>query len=154
MLSIGPDALDYLGGSALEFGSLPPPGGWSPVTPAARRLERIRGAGDAVPSGSAPGPAPLSEPLLAGLAGESIPLAFRVAGGAGGVSFSLGTWISGPSEEWLLDEQQHVVTSLLDGLFAAVDRTPAGAHDMSDFPVAGIAHGIPRYDASDEGPAP
>ena len=154
MLSIGPDALDYLGGSALEFGSLPPPAVWSPVTPAARRLERIRGVGIAVPSGSAPGPAPLSEPLLAGLAGENIPLAFHVAGGTGGVSFSLGTWISGPSEEWLLDEQQQVVTSLLDGLFAAVDRAPAGAHDMGSFPVAGIAHGIPRYDASDEGPAP
>ena len=154
MISVGPDALDYLGGSALDFGSLPPHADWSPVVLAARRLERIREVGSSEPEGSAAGPAPLSEPLLAGLAGESIPLAFQVTGGTGGVSFSLGTWVSEPSDPQLLDEQQQVVASLLDGLFATVERTPVGPHDPATFPVAGIAHGIPRYDAADEGPAP
>ena len=160
MSSIGPDALDYLGGAALDFGSLPTSATWSSVVVAARRLDRIRGVGVPMPMSSgqgpapSPGPTPLSEPLLAGMAGENIPLAFQVTGSSRGVSFALGTWVSGTTDSLLLDEQQHVVTSLLDGQFTTVDRVPGTPADLSAFPVAGIAHGIPRFDATDGGPAP
>jgi Helicase HerA, central domain len=160
MSSIGPDALDYLAGSALDFGQLPPPSAWSPVVVAARQLERVRGVGVPAPSGQAggpglaPGPSPLSEPFLAGLAGESIPLAFQVTGGVRGVSFAFGTWVGSPEEMVLLGEQQGVVASLLDAQFNTVDRSPAGTVDLSAFPVGGIAHGIPRFDAAEGGPAP
>jgi hypothetical protein len=157
MPAIGPDALDYLSGSALDFGQLPPPPAWTPVDLAARQLDRVRGVGVPGPAGkmgTAPGASPLSEPFLAGLAGESIPLAFQVTGGHRGVSFAMGTWAGGPEEQALLHEQQGVVSALLDGQFSLVDRDPVGPADLAAYPAAGLAHGIPRFDAAEGGPAP
>jgi len=152
---VRPEALNYLTAAALDFGTLPEPGAWQPVPAIGRRLAAVRGVGigDVEHDPTDPVAAPLSEPLLAGLAGESIPFAFEVLSGAGGVRFSVGTWVSGPSETLLLDEQHGVVTSLLDGLFAGVDLDPAPVDNIGMLSVAGIAHGVPRADTS-AGPAP
>jgi Helicase HerA, central domain len=152
---VRPEALNYLTAAALDFGTLPEQRAWQPVPAVGRRLAAVRavGIGDVEHDPTDPVAAPLSEPLLAGLAGESIPFAFEVLSGAGGVRFSVGTWVSGPSETLLLDEQHGVVTSLLDGLFAGVDLDPAPVDNIGMLSVAGIAHGVPRADMS-AGPAP
>jgi hypothetical protein len=154
-LDLRPDALDYLAGSTLDFGSLPEPGGWQVVPSAARRLAVVRGVGVGVgevdPLNRVA--APLTEPLLAGLAGESIPFAFEVLGGPSGVRFSMGTWVEEPSAASVIDHQHTVVTSLLDGLFAGVDRADGPVDGIGAFSVAGVAHGVPRADAG-SGPAP
>lgn len=154
-LDVRPDALDYLAAAALDFGTLPGPEAWQPVPPTARRLTAVRGigVGDLERDPDAAVAAPLSEPLLAGLAGENIPFAFEVVSGVGGVRFSMGTWVEGESETPLLDQQHCVVTSLLDGLFAGVDQAPAPVDGLGQFGTAGIAHGVPRADMR-AGPAP
>jgi hypothetical protein len=150
--AVRPDALDYMTGLSLDFGTLPPPASWRPVPVLARRLALVRGVGIAE-AASEDNPAPLSEPLLAGLAGESIPFAFQVAGGAEGVRFSIGTWVADPADGADLDQQQNIVTSLLDGLFPFVDRVAGTPRNLGAYPVAGIAHGIP-HGAAGNGPAP
>jgi hypothetical protein len=154
-LEVRPDALNYLAASALDFGTLPEPGAWQPVPPLARRLAVVRGVGlgDGEANLADAVAASLSEPLLAGLAGESIPFAFQVVGGAAGVRFSVGTWVSGPSETALLDQQHGIVTSLLDGLFAGVDQADAPVDSVGVLRSAGIAHGVPRPGVG-AGPAP
>jgi hypothetical protein len=153
-LDLRPDALDYLAASALDFGALPEPGTWQPVPATARRLAAVRGVGVGVAESDPASvvASPLTEPLLAGLAGESIPFAFEVIGGPTGVRFSMGTWVT-PSEAPLLEQQFSVVTSLLDGLFAGVDRTAGPVDTIGAFASAGIAHGVPRADAG-TGPSP
>ena len=152
---VRPEALDYLTGSSLEFSSLPPESAWQPVGPAARRLERVRAVGVVDTDGAAP----LSESLLAGLAGEGLPFAFEVVGGPQEVSFSIGTWAAQPSDADGLDGQQQIVAGLLDGLFPSVDRSPAsvsggGPGGLVGLPVGGLAHGIPRREQAAAGPAP
>jgi hypothetical protein len=153
-LAVRPDALDYLTGSSLGFANVPGTASWQTVDPELRRLELVRGVGIAEAAGVDAGAAPLSQPVLAGLAGENIPFAFQVVGGAFGVSFAVGTWVTDQSFRAELDQQQHIVTSLLDGLFPSVERVPSVVDDVGTFPLGGIAHGIPRHDATDEGPAP
>ncbi|MGW1740155.1 ATP-binding protein [Nocardia sp. NPDC001965] len=153
---VWPEALVYLANASLDFSSLPPPSEWYPVPPSARRLEHILGIG----VGEHDGSAPLSESLLAGLAGEGLPFAFQVAGGPQGVSFSVGTWAAQPpAHPTDLDGQQQIVSGLLDGLFRSVDRIPAsvageGPYGLAQLPMGGLAHGIPRVDPSEKGPAP
>jgi hypothetical protein len=152
-VAVRPDALEYLTGLSLDFATMPTSASWQPVDPGARRLALVRGVG--IPDvTSQDGPAPLSEPMLAGLAGETIPFAFQVLGGADGAQFSVGTWVSSQADWPQLDQQQEIVTSLLDGLFGFVDRVPATPVDLGAFPLAGIAHGIPQHETVADDLAP
>lgn len=147
---VRPADLDYLSGASLDFSSLPPEQAWQPVHPSLRRLERVLGIGISDVDGAAP----LSEALLAGLAGEALPFAFEVVGRPDGASFSLGTWLTQPGDPSELDRQQAVVAALVDGMFPFVERAPAPGDGLGDLPVAGIAHGIPRHDVTTVGAAP
>lgn len=144
---VRPEALDYLGGLTLDPADLPARSAWAPVAPARRRLEAIQAVGVSDPE---TGGAFATEALLAGLAGERIPFAFQVAGGAGGVSFMAGTW--GDDDGQALDRQLEVVTSLLDGIYPRVERRPASA-ELRPLPLGGIAHGVPAaFVGADEAP--
>ncbi|MGH3735820.1 MAG: ATP-binding protein [Micromonosporaceae bacterium] len=134
---VRPDALDYLAGRSLDPTRFP--GTWDAVPPEARRLDLVRGVGfaDAKAATDPRTPFP-TEALLTGLAGERLPLAFQVVGGADGVRFQIGTW--GPAPE----RQHDVLTSLLDGSYPSVDRVDVGGGEpLGAFPQAAIVHGVP-----------
>ena len=147
---VRPEALDYLSGLSLDPGQLPPQEAWQEVPPAARRLEAIRGVGFASaerPDKDAPYP---TTAVLAGLAGERIPFAFQVLGGPEGAQFMVGSWGEpGP----VLDQQHAVLTSLIDGVYASVDRAPAQVPDLMALPLGGLVQGVPGGDVVD-GEAP
>ncbi|MGH3645824.1 MAG: ATP-binding protein, partial [Micromonosporaceae bacterium] len=133
--------LDYLAGRSLDPAYLPATAAWHPVPPSARRLELVRGIGFTEPTSPTAEPTPFpTEALLAGLAGERLPLAFQVVGGPDGVRFHVGTW--GPAG--VLQRQHDVLTSLLDGIYPSVDRVDVGSGDpLAAFPKAAVVHGVP-----------
>lgn len=147
---VRPDALDYLSALSLDPADLPPPTTWVFIPETARRLELVTGVGlsrsrngERGTTDASPMPA-----LLAGLAGEHIPLSFVVEGRPDGVRFMVGTW----AEQPVYTAAQHdVVTSLLDGLYPSVDRMTAPAPDLTRLTIGGIVHGVPGARPSDDG---
>jgi len=144
--TVRPEALDYLSGLTLQPADLPAASSWQQVALPARKLELVEGVG-LQPSALSPltgkdQPSPFAtEALLAGLAGERIPFAFQVVGGPDGVRFMVGTWADAAGAG--LDQQHAVVTSLLDGLYPAIDRRPAEDVEVKGLPLGGIVQGVP-----------
>jgi len=91
-----------------------------------------------------------TENVLAGLHGESAPIAFIVRGDAARVGFYLGTWLTGDvaTNPVAADELHHRLLSLLDGVFPSVDLEPTPPLEpLSTLPLSGLVCGVPS-DAS------
>lgn len=149
---VRPDALDYLAGLSLQLGTFPPETSWQVVPSHLRRLRHIRGIAVREQARRDPDAAlPLpTVPLLTGLAGEDIPLAFHIAGGAEGVAFALGTWGASDDES---GGRHAVLASLLDSIYPVVDGADvADTARLDEFPFAALAYGVPGRAAEDERP--
>jgi hypothetical protein len=85
-----------------------------------------------------------SEDLLVGLYGHKIPMAFLVQGTTAGAAVHWGTWSPdrGPISKETIDERQRILKAALDALYPEVKVVPATVA-MADFPLAGMALGIP-----------
>jgi hypothetical protein len=141
---VRPEALDYIAGLSLDPTQMPPEASWPAIPVAARRLEHVRGVGfNEMLADKEQASAFATEAVLAGLAGETIPFAFRVFGGPDGVRFTVGTW--GTADDAGLDQQQDVLISLLDGVYPSVDRAggDAAADELALLPLGGLAYGVP-----------
>jgi hypothetical protein len=139
--SVRPEALDYLSGLTIQPAALPALSSWRAVPLPARRLEVIKGVGFQEAAEPKDQPIPFAtEALLAGLAGERIPLAFQVVGAPGGVRFLAGTWSDNPA---YLDQQQGVLASLLDGIYPWIERAEEEPVELKGLPLGGIAQGVP-----------
>ena len=147
---VRPEALDYLAGLWLDPARLPEEGTWDPVHPRDRRLASVRGIGctETGPDASRPPSSFPTEALLAGLAGERIPIAMQIVGSPSGVTFAVGTW--GTPDAGDLAQQYDVVTSLLDGVYPSVDRLDDHSPVLPPYERGGIVCGVPAAETRDD----
>jgi len=106
-------------------------GGAASAAPlSARRVVRVAGVGQ--PTRTPPRPAdgtpvePPTLPLLVGLAGAGVPVAFLLEGHGQGVTVRLGTWAADGLGDVALDARQAMLLAVLDGSYPVVDIAAAG----------------------------
>lgn len=156
------DHVDYLQRSDLSPGAIPLEGTATEAPQERRRLWRVHsigrttlsrqeeGAGVAPGqrSDSGPNAGPVTQDVLVGLHGYSIPLAFLITGDGSETAIHLGTWSPRTREPKIeasvLDSRQAVLEAALHGLFPAIQLTRAN-HQWQPLPQAGFALGIPTY---------
>jgi len=93
-----------------------------------------------------------SEDILIGLAGFRMPVAFLVVGQESGVSINLGTWSQKERENAspaVLESRCHVVGTLLESLYPAVDMQTSESVQLPTLALAGQVLGVPSIKQAD-----
>jgi len=93
-----------------------------------------------------------SEDILIGLAGFRMPVAFLVVGQESGVRVNLGTWSQKERENAspaVLESRCHVVGTLLESLYPAVDMQMSESVQLPVLALAGQVLGIPSIKQAD-----
>lgn len=106
-------------------------GGAATAAPlAARRIVRVVAVGQPTRTPMAPAEGvvfePATLPLLVGLAGAGVPVAFLLEGRGQGVSVRLGTWAADGVGDAALDARQATLLAILDGAYPVVDIAAVG----------------------------
>jgi DNA helicase HerA-like ATPase len=87
-----------------------------------------------------------SEDVLVGLHGYKIPISFLIRGERSGVRINVGTWSPVPVESTpanVLDARQHILESLLQSLFPAIEFQASNEILDDTLSVAGYVLGVP-----------
>ncbi|MDH6132316.1 hypothetical protein P3T37_001701 [Kitasatospora sp. MAA4] len=146
------EALDYLQRVGFEPPLVRVGAAVTQSPPDLRTLVRVAGIGclDKAPSRSdAERADPLMQDLLVGLYHYKVPLAFRVGGGPGRVSVSIGTWLPVGSPPQSVQGNGRLLETALRSLYPAVDLQ-AEEPATGFWPVGGLVTGIPTLKSPDE----
>ncbi|WP_030722451.1 ATP-binding protein [Streptomyces sp. NRRL F-2580] len=116
------------------------------VPPDVRRMLRVTGVGQptrtSAPHAEGMAIEPPTLPLLVGLSGAGVPVAFLLEGQGDGVSVGLGTWAPEGMGDAALDARQAMLCGMLDGSYPAVDVS-AGSAATSEFGYGALGLGVP-----------
>jgi len=154
------DSVDYL----QRCGPLRPEasGGQTAGTVESRRLLRVLAvsrpyaSGDSVARSAANPWRPPAAQLITGLYGHGIPLAMALTGTGEEVRVQLGTWSSRAASPVTQDRRRDVLQAVLQGAYPAIRTELVPPSDLGDWPLGGLALGVPDLaclvEAPDTGP--